>query len=186
MKKLLYFLLLIAGFMFAQSPEKFEIKNDGKGINQFIVVNIKDKSASEIYQKSLAWIKKNYNSPDAVIITTVENDYIRFQGIASKIFNSWTSGTGSDIHYELELHVKDDKYKLQIVDLQQHKSEVIAPFRKYWSTLMPFYFAENIALYTKEGVIRKHLKYINNLPDYLNQISAEISKYITANPNENW
>lgn len=86
MKKLLIgFTLLFSTFVNAQETE-FTF-NKERGMTDFIVIPVEGKTATDIYKKVIEWIKITYKNPNEVILSTIENEYVRFEGI-SDISNS--------------------------------------------------------------------------------------------------
>ena len=179
MKKLLLLLIIsITHFYNAQSPTQFEFTSNA--MNPFIVTEVQNKSATELYQKSLEWIKKNYKSPDDVIITTVENDYIRFRGIANNL-RCWklVSYACSDVQYETEITFKDGKFKFEILNFEEKDKDPFNDFRTYWKNINALFYTNNKTLYNKDGELKKqYVGYINKIPSYFNNLNSELKSYI--------
>ena len=74
------------------------------------------KSANEIYNKSLNWVKESYKNPSEVIKTTIENEMIRFEGIKADGVSSKVLGSKMfySVKYTISLYFKDNKYKFEI------------------------------------------------------------------------
>ena len=60
--------------------------DSNKGMTDFIVVPVEGKTAPEIYKKIIEWIKVTYKNPDKVILSTIENEYIRFEGSSETLY----------------------------------------------------------------------------------------------------
>ena len=100
MKKLLLLFVLISGFAFGQSPTEFTLVTN-EGLSDFVVTEVPDKSAAEIYQGTLDWLQKLFGKvkqvKEGVTIrrneTTINmNEQMDFVIPASKI-SSLQAGT---------------------------------------------------------------------------------------------
>ncbi|MBE2272743.1 MAG: DUF4468 domain-containing protein, partial [Flavobacteriales bacterium] len=176
MKKIFLLIIFSFGLSFGQTEFKF----GENGVNKFTVTEVPGKTATEIYQKSIEWIKKTYVGPDQVIITTVENDYIRFQGIGKNIYCVNAMGKNcDDIKYTIELNFKDDKFKTEIIQVERHATTSIAPFTKYWSDMTKFYFTKNSDLYNNKGEIRSRFAtYSSEFIGYFNSLNSDLKNYV--------
>lgn len=214
MKKLVSFLAILTSLIFfSQSPTKFEFTS--QAMNPFIVTEIDNKTAPEIYQNAIAWLKKNYNSPDDAIITTIENDYIRFQGISKGLSKVKALGITSenDVKYTVEVSVKDNKYKFELLKIEEAKDnfgdhlDKIAnsgtsrnvAIRKYWEDITPYlltnseldnYKRKGSGYIKKDGTVKSQWKnYIQLFPEYFNNLNLDLKNYILGNSeksNKDW
>ena len=82
MKKIGMLLLLVSGIMTAQETE-FKFTKDG--FTDYVIGTVPNKTASELYKKSIDWINITYKNPREVIKAQIENDYIRIEGISSSM-----------------------------------------------------------------------------------------------------
>lgn len=86
---ILGFLVTIIGY-----AQVTEIKYLDKILPESVVnALIIQKSANEIYNKSLNWVKESYKNPTEVIKTTIENEMIRFEGIKADGVSSKVLGS---------------------------------------------------------------------------------------------
>ena len=76
MKKITLLFSLIVSIVIS-GQEKFELTKD-KGLSEYVITQIPNKSASEIYTKINEWLQKTYKNPDYVLKGAVINDYVRF------------------------------------------------------------------------------------------------------------
>lgn len=185
MKKLVLLFTLFSVFAFGQNtfPTKFEVSKDG--FTDFTVINVEGKTKEEIYQKTLEWINKTYNNPKEVIKAEVLNDYIRIEGIKTRIVNTKSSfltpGVFFDMKYKIEISVKDNRYKFDLVsiDLSGENS-----YR--WINIPDNYF------YNKNGEINKiwDKESIEKIPQYLNTLNDDLKNYILSGQkgekSDNW
>lgn len=92
MKKIVLLLLFISGIMTAQESE-FTFDST-KGMTDFVVINVEGKTAPEIYKKVIEWIKITYKNPDKVILSTIDNEYVRFEGASDYL---WCMSSSANI-----------------------------------------------------------------------------------------
>ena len=120
MKKLVCIVALIAQFGFSQETEfTFDYQ---KGMTDYIVVTVENKSAAEIYKKVVDWVKVTYKNPDKVILSTIENEYIRFEGSSSTLWCITSLGikTCYNTKYQIEISVKEGKYKFDLIGMEYY------------------------------------------------------------------
>lgn len=181
MRNIILLLILVSELAFGQSPLKFQLEENG--ITNYIVTNVENKNASEIYQSSLAWIKKNYNHPDSVIITTVENDYIKFKGLKKDLYCINAFGRScNDVRYTIELSFKDDKYKMNLIELEFYSKSCEFCPSPGWKNLMGL---SSKIKYNKKGKEISAYKFIDEVPEYFNFLNNDLKNYILGNSIQN-
>lgn len=189
-KVLLLIVLLITGVINAQQTE-FAFDNI-KGMTDFVVTPIEGKTASEIYKKVLDWIKVTYKNPDKVILSTIENEYIRFEGTSETLYSVNITMLGKTYYnskYQIEISVKDNKYKFDLIGMQNYypKSQYSAGG---WAENVIF---NNITqkeglstFYKKDGNLKSMWKYLPEVPSYFNELNRSMLQYIdSAKKNSN-
>lgn len=116
MKKLALLLFLIAGSINAQ--ENYVFNETGLSPKETIVefpgINQKD-----LYAKAMRFVKETYRSPEDVIVTTVENEMIRFTGADSDAFcfKALSIKNCTAAIYTVQLDFKDGKMKYMPVEI---------------------------------------------------------------------
>lgn len=115
MKNLFYTLLLFTSLGFCQSTE-FTFTKDG--ITDYLVVEVPNKTASELYTQTINWINTYYKNPESVIRAKIENDYIRWIGTSSDfvVLNVFGKAYISS-SYQIEVSFQDGKYKFDLIDI---------------------------------------------------------------------
>jgi len=193
MKKIGMLLLLISSIMTAQETE-FTFDNK-KGMTDFIVVNVEGKTAPEIYKKVIEWIKITYKNPDKVILSTIDNEYVRFEGFSSSCYSINMALMGKsylETKYQIEISIKDDRYKFDIIGMENYTAPSQYS-RGGWSENILFngnldkeYLEKTI--YKKDGTLRSIWKYINDVPVYFNGLNKSILESMTTSvkKNEGW
>jgi hypothetical protein len=119
MKKLLFILLLKSAFANAQEAE-FKFTKDG--FTDYVIGTIPNKTASELYNKTIDWINITYKNPKEVIKAQIENDYIRIEGISSNMLckKILLSNICENGRYQIEISFKDGKYKFDVILLESY------------------------------------------------------------------
>lgn len=181
MKKLILLFTLIFWGVF-QSQEKFELTRE-KGLSEFVITQIPGKSASEIYIKVNEWLQKNYKNPDYVLKGTVVDDYVRFEGVSNEVIaqnpdNKLIFLTLGKLKYEIEIYVKDARYKFSVISLQHYVSTF------GWGAL-----DQTGNIYNKKGELKGAYKQLVNLPPFFNGLNNSLKDYImnsSISKSENW
>lgn len=185
MKNFQLLFLFLTGVISAQETE-FTFDNT-KGMTDFVVSNVEGKTAPEIYKKVIEWIKITYKNPDKVILSTIENEYVRFEGFSEVCYSMNVPLMGKNYYetkYQIEISIKDGKYKFDLIGMENY----ITPSqysRGGWTTNTFFngnidkdFLEKNI--YKKDGTLRSYYKYINDVPVYFNGLNKSILQSMTS------
>ena len=163
-----------------QNATEFTV-NKEQQLTDFLIIPCEGKTKEELYKKTLEWITKTYNKPSSVIVAQVENDYIRFQGVSAKEYcRKPMVLICEDLRYEIEISVKDGKYKFDVVKLQG------AETNKYgtnigWSDIE---FKKSWIYFKSNGEIRDQYKdTMPKIANYINTLNQSLHDYI-YNQNE--
>tara|TARA_R100000655_G_scaffold50419_1_gene88020 strand:- start:1710 stop:2270 length:561 start_codon:yes stop_codon:yes gene_type:complete len=118
--------LLLLAFLCttALNAQKFTITPDGlkdfyNQENNYLVLEIEDKSAETLYQSAKRYILETYKNPKEVLKADVENDFIRFTTYAPNVAEVNNVGAKFPVNgtYSTELRFKDNRVKFDILDL---------------------------------------------------------------------
>ena len=183
MKKIIIAMLFASTMMTAQETE-FTF-NSESGMTDFIVVKVEGKTAPDIYKKIIEWIKITYKNPDKVILATIENEYVRFEGSSESFYAmNPISKIYVPVKYEIEISIKDEKYKFDYTGMTIIENGVKIP---YFSTKSKKEL-DNYPLFKKDGTLRSTYKYFNEVPIYLNNLNKLLTNHIvsTVKKNDGW
>jgi hypothetical protein len=127
MKKLLFSLLLISAFANAQETE-FKFTKDG--FTDYVIGTVPNKTASELYKKTIDWVNITYKNPREVIKAQIENDYIRIEGFKSSMLckKILLSNICENGRYQIEISFKDGKYKFDVISFKNFPEEIESTF----------------------------------------------------------
>jgi hypothetical protein len=119
MKKLLFILLSISTFAYAQETE-FKFTKDG--FTDYVIGTVPNKTASELYKKTIDWINITYKNPREVIKAQIENEYVRIEGIKSSMIckKVLLSNICENGRYQIEISFKEGKYKFDVISLESY------------------------------------------------------------------
>lgn len=116
MKKVLIGILVVFlnSVCFAQEIPK--LKATVNGIEP-IVVEVDGMTASELYEKSINYVKETYKNPDEVLKAEIKDEKIRFIGFAEEAWFYKAMGIKTFYHmdYSVEISFKDNKYKFEFM-----------------------------------------------------------------------
>lgn len=174
MKKLIYILLftaLISNSVFSQDTQ-FTLTKDG--LTDFIVTPVENKTAIEIYKKTIDWVLKTYKNPKEVIKAQVENDYIRIEGVSNSLICINASGSKicNPTTYVIEISVKDGKYKFDVLDLSQFSAQTNSWVHfKFDADQMKY-------AYNKKGELTKYCIYYPEIPMFFNSLNENLKNFI--------
>jgi hypothetical protein len=147
MKKILLVLLMLAGFY--TNAQETEFKFAKEGFTDYVVGTVEGKTAQELYKKTLDWVSVTYKNPKEVIKAQIENDYIRIEGAKSNMLCMKSLGLlmCSDVRYQIEISLKDGKYKFDLTKLEQYtapsKYTVISGWSEVGLANTSVYYKEN-------------------------------------------
>lgn len=156
-----------------------------RGMTDFIVTQVEGKTAPEIYNKVIEWIKVTYKSPEKVILSTIENEFIRFEGSSDSFYamNS-ISKIYVPVKYIIEISIKDGKYKFDYVGMTIIENGVFIP---YFSTKNKQEL-DQYPIFKKDGTLRSPYKYFIEVPTYINNLNKSLSESIvsTIKKSDGW
>jgi len=155
-----------------------------KGMTDFVVTPIEGKTAPEIYKKVIEWIKITYKNPDKVILSTIENEFLRFEGSSETMYSYFAMGKRNYLtsKYQIEVSFKDGRYKFDIVGFQ-----ILAT--NTWVDLDVFNSPKTKeelqkAIFNEDGTLKKYSKNIMEVPTYFNELNKSLKDYITSNKSK--
>lgn len=184
MKKIILVLFMFISFYSNAQDTEFTFTAD-RGMTDFIVTPIESKTAPEIYKKVIEWIKVTYNNPDKVILSSIENEFVRFEGSS---INFYAMNPMSKIYvpvkYTIEISIKDGKYKFDYTGMTIIENGVIIP---YFNTKNKEEL-DQYPIFKKDGTLKSTYKYFTEVPTYLNNLNKSLLESIvsTVKKNDGW
>lgn len=179
MKKIFYLFILITGISGAQEKE-FTFNNE-RGMTDFIVTPIDGKTTPEIYKKVIEWIKVTFKNPSEVILSTIENEYVRFEG-SSFLANS-------NAKYQIEVSIKEGRYKFDLISLQFYVTPTQYNIGGWTNSYINFNGNSSqksrANMYKNDGSLRGWCKFVPDIPLYFNDLNKSLSESIKSSLKNN-
>lgn len=128
MKKIFpFFVMVFTSISMDTFAQKFSLTPIGltdseDNSKNYVVIDIPGKSAKELYDKSINYIKETYKNPNLVISTGIDNEYLRFDTYTQFLIKKPVL---IDCSYTIEQRYKDGKIRVELI-----KCELINPL--YW------------------------------------------------------
>lgn len=156
-------MLMICSISFAQDKFTYDVK----GLTDYVVKD-NTMSTADVYKKTINWIKENYVNPDEVIKMTIDNEKLRFEGVAQN-FNCYGS-VCADGTYMIEVTFKDGKYKFDPISLRMS----VASGKSFDVPLSDFSI-----YYNKKGELKKSAdESLDKFANLFNGLSKSLDDYI--------
>lgn len=175
MKKL--FLLIVICFGFLSYGQETEFSFTKEAFTDFIVTQCEGKTQQELYKKALDWIAVTYKSPDDVIKSKIENEYIKFTGSKFGLVSVHSIYRHSkETRYTIEISFKDNRYKFDLINLEAYDNPSQYS-RGGWFTL---YFDNPEKYFKKNGQFINACKYHSEIPLYFNELNTNLKKFILS------
>jgi hypothetical protein len=177
--------IIILGFFvlmsFLSSAQESEFTfNSETGMTDFVVTTVEGKTAPEIYKRVIEWIKVTYKKPDEVILSTIENEYLRFEGLSETLWSGYPA------KYQIEISIKDGRYKFDLISFHNHMDGWINI--TIFNSQMSKEDLRKRNVFKKDGTLRSSFKFFNSVPTYFNNLNKELSESImsTVKKSDGW
>ena len=156
--------------------QESNFKFDKDGFTDYVVIECPGKTQEDLYKKALDWVAVTYKDPEEVIKAKIVNDYIRIEGSSENLILLNVLGKSYyRARYQIEISLKDGKYKFDIIDIRQY-----TPSSKYTSGgWAPLNIAYTTDYYNKKGELRGMYKYLpDSLTNYFNDLNNSLKKFV--------
>jgi hypothetical protein len=183
MKRCFFFSLIAFSLgLNAQNIQRDSVFNFGaNGLTDYVVVDIPNKTSAEAYKKTLDWISVTYKNPKDVVLSQIENQYIRIEGFNECLFQYKNLFATSCIRakYQIEIFFKDNRYKFAVIKITAY-----APAAGYatggWIDF-PIKGPNNF--YDIDGKPRKkNFESIGkSITDYFNMLNSSLHYFLNSN-----
>jgi len=176
MKKVLFILLLISAFANAQEAE-FKFTKDG--FTDYVIGTVPNKTASELYKKTIDWINITYKNPKEVIKGQIENEYIRIEGFKSSMLCKKILGSNicENGRYQIEISFKDGKYKFDVISLETYVNASQYNSGGWY----PVELTNTSYAYKESGELKPMFKnYPNQIESTFNSLNNEFKKILES------
>mgnify|MGYP003610375767 CR=1 FL=1 len=178
MKKILLGFLLLVGFYTNAQENDFKFTKDG--FTDYVVGSIEGKTAQELYKKTIDWINVTYKNPKEVIKAQVENEYIRIEGSIFNMICMKSLGllTCNDARYQIEVSLKDGKYKFDVIKLEEYIKPSQYVVNSGWSEIS---LTNTSGFYKNNGDIKNIFKlYPTAIETEFNSLNISLKDFLKS------
>jgi hypothetical protein len=178
--------LLFTSFAFSQKlvVTPLGLRDESDNEKSYVVLNIENKKASELYTNALKYINKNYKNPEKVTLGKVENESLKFVTFESsfiKVTNSFVK-VAIDAEYNIQLDFKDGKVKFELQNLDMYNSANGSKVR----VLFTGGALEGYSIYNKKGELKRDDTKAD-IESHFNNTITKIKEFLSGkSEGENW
>jgi len=160
------------------------------GLTDYVIMNVPSKSAVDLYKKTIEWVAVTYKSPKDVILSQIENEYIRIEGVDKAMWAIKMLGLSDNVmcRYQIEISFKDNKYKFDVLKLESYTAPSQYAIGGWNNTPID---AGVKSMFDKNGNIRKLcLPQLQGIENSFNALNKSLLDFMTSNvipsKKENW
>jgi len=173
---------LLLGFLFFLSfsakSQETEFSFNDNGMTDFIITSVEAKPAFEIYKKVIEWINVTYKNPNKVVLSTIENQFVRFEGSSSEFYAmNAISKIYVPVKYEIEISIKDGKYKFDYIGMTIIENNIRIP---YFNTKTKEELGK-YPIFKNDGTLKSSYKYFTEVPIFLNNLNKSLLESLISN-----
>lgn len=182
---LFIFLLVLSPKVILGQSESFTYDINGIHPN-YVVVELNSLDQEALFKKATQWVKATQKT----IKSTVENEKIYFEGGKENALCTTVMGKTScnNVRYEVELAFKDQKYKFQVIRLEEYGPVNQTGLKDWFQTSLekaPDHY------YTRSGALKKEFSSIpGEIAVLYNDLNASLRDYLlkehTEKKEEGW
>jgi hypothetical protein len=173
MKKITLTLILLCSIL-SHSQDKFTYEENG--LTDYVIIKNDSLSQSELYSKTIDWIKDTYENPDEVIKTKFKNEKIRLSGLKIGAFVSsiWGVTHYSNGKYSVEISFKEGRLKFDPIWLKEQSNY------GYYDVDID----SNTWIFKKNGKAQQvYKKYPENITSLFNDLTLSLNDYLLKKSN---
>lgn len=124
--KHIFLLALCYSFFLTSQAQTFKASKDGvisaKDDKSYVVIEVKDASAKELFKRAYSYVVSNYRNPDKVM-STMEERMINIHSISTDAYICRSWGNKVDVDMNTIMQFKDGRFKIEVkVNEQKVKS----------------------------------------------------------------
>ena len=195
MKKLLLLLLFIPLMSIGQEKN---IQLTSKNPNfppQYVVVEKDSMSVEEGYKRAIEWIRITYANPSKVILSEIENKYIRIEGFADGLYQAdrLNANSAYDVTYTIEFKFKENRIKFEVLKATYritsgyYNGVYLPASEQYLNFVYEDLFKKNGKPKFELRKARQVTNYFNGLVNsFRNYVYNPISNEVNVNGDDDW
>jgi hypothetical protein len=186
MKNLLFALALLISFSGYAQEKRIQVTSKNPTFPpQYVVVEKDSMSVEDGYQRAMEWIKVTYKDPSKVILSEIENKYIRIGGFTSGLYIADRMGLIApyNVNYTIEFNFREGKVKFEVTgatfDIPASTYNGIYSSAKTYDLMF-----NHPDLFKKNGKPKYEYKKATKVTNYFNDLVSNFSEYV-MNPVSN-
>lgn len=175
-----FFPILCSSQSFIVTPDG--LKNSSDVDKSFIIINIDNKTAEELYNTTVRYINEQMTNPESSIKSSIKGDYIRYSMYVPEIIRYSNSGSKRKIqaYFDIEFRFKDNRIRYEITSIRMpdkdSKNEVVFSGSKWTS----------YPIFEKNGKLFKENEK-NNIEAFFNTLLSNYISYISeGSSKDDW
>ena len=139
-----------------------------QGLTPYVVMNVNSVTGQDLFNKTLNWVKTNWQNPDRVIKMTIPNEKIRIEGFQQGLLvvKKITMGCG----YTIEISFKDNKLKFDVVSILSAPDGIPTGYN----------YRELPNFKTDEKMLKHFGNSATTIETYFNNLVKSLSTYISG------
>ncbi|MFD2726654.1 hypothetical protein [Hyunsoonleella rubra] len=162
-------LLIFSNASYTQS--KFGFNIDGLS-PESLTIEAKSFSQTELYTKTLLWIKATYEHPDRTIISLIANEAIQISGIKDNAIE--VDKQYFYLKYDIKISFKKGQYSFEPLSIH---TKINSKYDMGWQ---PVDLKNGASFYKKGKVIKKTKSYVKVIPEVLNELNSSFYNYLIS------
>lgn len=171
-------LLIICGSSFGQqlTVTPFGLRNAEDTAKTFVIVEMKNLSAKQLYDRAFKFISDNSPNPELTIKNKIDSAGFDFDTYVPEflMYNNTGAQIQIEAYYTTELKFYDGKFSYEIISLQMNGAGT------HYKVMFTGGFLQGYIIYNRKGKLFKpRTKY-----DIENYFNLQISKIVSALNNE--
>ncbi|MBC3759286.1 DUF4468 domain-containing protein [Hyunsoonleella sp. SJ7] len=139
---------------------------------EHVVVQVDSLSETELYSKTLNWIKATYKNPDKVINSKIENHHIQMTSLKENAIK--VDKRHLHLRFTIKISFKTGQYKFEPLSIQ---TKVNSKYDMGWK---PFDLKNGAEFFKNGKVIYKTKSYVEVIPEVLNELNSSFYNYLIS------
>ncbi|MCL2074405.1 MAG: DUF4468 domain-containing protein [Marinilabiliaceae bacterium] len=175
----LFLMLTMVTSIFSQTDKfvftKNGLKNANDENNSYVVIDIENVTANELYKRALRYVHETFKNPQEVIKGDIPDEYLRIHVFSPTCATYKNVGLGTtailevNANYYIEMRFRDQKVRLEIGDLKLNIGDAVLNI--IGNPNMGY------AIYKKNGELAKS-ETKNELEHYFNSNVDDLKTYL--------
>lgn len=166
----------IKGLYEQQTPQTIQPQIQGsfeygsQGLTPYVVMNVNGVTGQDLFNKTINWVKTNWQNPDKVLKMTMPNEKIRIEGFEQGLLAINKDKYPISCGYTIEISFKDNKLKFDVVSILSAPQGVPTGYN----------YREYPNFKTDEKTVKHWGNSAVRIENYFNNLVKSLSTYISG------